>query len=42
VAPGVVVPFRSSVQRNGRPVEAVRLLQLLLNTPLEPGLFAAP
>ncbi|MCK6505425.1 hypothetical protein L6R53_18835 [Myxococcota bacterium] len=42
VVPGVVVPFRTSITRNGRPVEQVRLLQLLLDTPLEPGMFAAP
>lgn len=42
VAPGVVVPFKTALLRNGRPVEKVRLLQLLLDVPIEPGVFAAP
>lgn len=40
--PGLVVPHRVEISRDGRPVEAVRVLSLALDQPLEAELFEAP
>lgn len=39
---GVIVPFVAGIERDGRPVERVRLLQFELDPLLDSGLFADP